>query len=52
MKINWNPSVHQLRTFGLTSLAALPLAVALGLAARCRQSAWQRPQAARWLLSG
>jgi hypothetical protein len=29
MEINWNPSLRQLRTFGLTSLAALPLAAAL-----------------------
>lgn len=29
MYINWNPSRNQLRLFGLTSLAALPLAAAL-----------------------
>ena len=29
MEINWNPSIRQLRVFGLTSLAALPLATAL-----------------------
>jgi hypothetical protein len=29
MEINWNPSIRQLRTFGLTSLLALPLATAL-----------------------
>ena len=29
MEINWNPSLRQLRTFGLTSFAALPLAAAL-----------------------
>ncbi len=29
MEINWNPTVRQLRTFGLSSLAALPLATAL-----------------------
>jgi hypothetical protein len=29
MEINWNPSRRQLRTFGLMSLLALPLATAL-----------------------
>ena len=29
MEINWNPSIRQLRTFGLTSLLAMPLAAGL-----------------------
>jgi len=40
MEINWNPTVCQLRTFGLTSLAALPLATALWTRGSLTAIAW------------